>query len=95
LEYFGFTRTFPVSEIDGEYAVNFGVVALTEVGRQLAGIAGAEPVEGFLDFLEAEWSKAGIWRRLPVFGKSRGGIKTPGERWSGRSSKPGAFSPKF
>jgi hypothetical protein len=60
LEYFGFTRTFPVSEIDGEYAVNFGVVALTEVGRQLAGIAGAEPVEGFLDFLEAEWSKAGI-----------------------------------
>jgi hypothetical protein len=62
LEYLGVTRTFPMSETDstGRYLVNLGVVALTEVGRQLAGIAGAEPVEGFLDFLEAEWAKAGI-----------------------------------
>ena len=65
-----------MSEIDGEYAVNFGVVALTEVGRQLAGIAGAEPVEGFLDFLEAEWSKQEFDDAFP-FSEKAGGYQDP------------------
>jgi hypothetical protein len=70
LEYFGEVRTFLVPKKDpndprtGEYAFNFGVVDLTKVGRELAGIAGAEPVEGFFDFLEAEWAKAGVSRKL-------------------------------
>jgi hypothetical protein len=43
--------------------IDYGVAGLTKVGRQLAGIAGAEPVAGFFDFLEAEWAKAGISRQ--------------------------------
>jgi Protein of unknown function (DUF2806) len=57
LEYFGDRRTILISEIYGKYMLDFGIVSLTQVGRQLAGIAGAEPVEGFLDFLETEWAK--------------------------------------
>lgn len=49
LAYFEDDRTYQVSKNDprtGKYAIDFGVVNLTKVGRQLAGIAGAEPVEG-------------------------------------------------
>jgi hypothetical protein len=66
VEYFGDCRTFVISENDprtGKYTIDFGVVSLTRVGRELAGIAGAEPVEGFFDFLEAEWAKEGISRQ--------------------------------
>jgi hypothetical protein len=65
VEYFEDCRTFVISKNDtrtGKYSIDFGVVSLTKVGRQLAGIAGAEPVEGFFDFLEAEWAKEGVSR---------------------------------
>jgi hypothetical protein len=64
VEYFNDRRTFLLSEVDGSYSIEYGVVHLTHVGHQLAKIAGAEPVEGFFDFLEAEWAKAGISRQL-------------------------------
>jgi hypothetical protein len=65
LEYFGDHRTFDIHENDktGKCSIDYGVVALTKVGQQLAGIAGAKPVEGFFDFLEAEWEKVWILRR--------------------------------
>jgi hypothetical protein len=68
LDYFGDQRTFqmPRAEPPSEkYALNYGVVGLTRVGRELARIAGAEPVGGFFDFLEAEWAKAGVCVSLP------------------------------
>jgi hypothetical protein len=66
LEYFGDHRTFLTSKIEprtAKCAIDYGVVALTKVGQQLAAIAGAEPVAGFFDFLEAEWANAGISRQ--------------------------------
>jgi hypothetical protein len=65
VEYFGDCRTFIISEKEPrEYLINFGCVTLTRVGWELARIAGAEPVGGFFDFLEAEWAKVGISRQL-------------------------------
>jgi hypothetical protein len=66
VQYFGDCRTFVISKQypSGKYFIDFGVVGLTKVGRELAKIAGAEPVEGFFDFLEAEWAKARISRQL-------------------------------
>jgi uncharacterized protein DUF2806 len=67
VEYFEDRRTFVISKNDsrtGKYIIDFGVVDLTRVGRELAGISGAEPVEGFFDFLEGEWAKEGISRQL-------------------------------
>jgi hypothetical protein len=65
VEYFGDCRTFIISEKEPRgYLINSGCVSLTRVGWELAGIAGAEPVEGFFDFLEAEWAKDGISRQL-------------------------------
>jgi hypothetical protein len=67
LEYFGDHRTFQISKTwqqTGKYMFPYGYVDLTKVGRELAKIAGAQPVEGFFDFLEAEWAKVGISRQL-------------------------------
>jgi hypothetical protein len=62
----GDCRTFVISKQypSGKYFIDFGVVGLTKVGRELAKIAGADPVQGFFDFLEAEWAKVGISRQL-------------------------------
>jgi Protein of unknown function (DUF2806) len=65
LEYFEDRRTFRMSTIhpkEGKYYINYGMVALSKVGQQLARIAGPAPVPGFFDFLESEWAKAGISR---------------------------------
>jgi Protein of unknown function (DUF2806) len=61
LEYFGNRRRFVISkdENTGEYSISFGVVALTKVGQQLARIAGAKPIEGFLDFLDGRLCATG------------------------------------
>jgi hypothetical protein len=66
LEYFGDRRSFTIPSkdtISGKYIIDYGYVDLTKVGRQLAGISGAEPVEGFFDFLESEWAKKQILRK--------------------------------
>jgi hypothetical protein len=65
VEYFGDRRTFATSDRDeqkGKYFAVYGYADLTDIGRQLARIAGATPVEGFFDFLESEWAKARITR---------------------------------
>jgi hypothetical protein len=67
LEYFGDHRKLVISkdEKTGKYSIHYGVVALTKIGKQLYRIAGAEPVQGFLDFLVGKLCAKGEISRQP------------------------------
>jgi hypothetical protein len=40
---------------DSDNSLEIGKVLLTKVGQELAPISGSEPVDGFLDFVRAQW----------------------------------------
>jgi hypothetical protein len=53
---------FPISH---DRMLNVGKVRLTQVGEQLAPLCGAQPVEGFADYVRREWKAMGYNTDLP------------------------------
>jgi hypothetical protein len=65
IRYFEEERTFRIESPDpkkGMYALPYGPVSFTAIGRQLFRIAGAQSIPGFFDFLESAWTKEGVQR---------------------------------
>jgi hypothetical protein len=55
---------FPEKPKKEDYQLNIGHVLFTKAGLELAPLSGAQPREGFVDFVKEHWKKFGITTEL-------------------------------
>ena len=56
-----YSRTLLITSTQGSAKLKLGKAILTDVGRQIARVVGADPVQGYFEFCADEWRKsAGI-----------------------------------